>query len=205
VNRLQEFQKRYGLKPDGYIGPITLRAMKREFGILNDARVSHFVGQIVHETANFQYEVENLNYSANGLRKVFSKYFKTYAQALAYEYRPTKIANRVYANRMGNGDEASGDGYLYRGRGPLMLTGKNNVKEFAKQMQCYEIIDNPDLIVSDFYFESALFFFNQNNLWSLCDAVDYPSIVKVSERINGGHNGLKERVFLTERFYKMLK
>lgn len=205
MNRLQQFQKKHCLKPDGSLGPLTLNVLKRELGISSNARVAHFAGQIVHETANFSYEIENLNYSANGLRRVFSKYFKTYDEALSYEYQPKRIANKVYANRMGNGNELSGEGYKFIGRGPLMLTGKNNYVALAKFVNRFEIIDNPNLVITDYYFESALFFFDRNNLWRLCDVVDYQSIVKVSERINGGHNGLEERVNLTNRFYKMLK
>jgi len=118
MNQIEKFQQKNGLIPDGIVGPNTLGKMMRVFQLQSIAHAAHFLGQMAHESANFTREVENLNYSAAGLRKIFSKYF-TPAQAAAYARQPVRIANRAYANRLGNGDEASGDGWKYKGRGPL--------------------------------------------------------------------------------------
>jgi putative chitinase len=205
MNQLQKFQKRYGLVADGIIGQKTLRAFKREFRISSIEKTAHFAAQIVHETGHFQYEQENLNYSAEGLRKTFKRHFKTYDEAMEYAYNPERIANKVYANRIGNGDEKSGDGWKYRGRGAIQLTGKNNYEIFANKMRNLDILSNPQYVASDFYFESALFYFDQNRLWSLCEVVDNDSIIKVTRKINGGLNGLEDRIALTYKFYKMLQ
>jgi putative chitinase len=117
-----------------------------------------------------------------------------------------KIANRVYANRMGNGDEASGDGWKYRGRGALQLTGKSNYEAFSKYLNKPEIMQNPDLVADQYAFESAMFFFDNNKLWALCDkGVDDGVILALTKRINGGTNGLDHRMSLTKRYYGWLK
>lgn len=205
MNRLQQFQERYRLVPDGVIGPKTLRMMKQVFCIRNNERLAHFVGQIVHETANFKYEIENLNYSASALRRVFRKYFPPEIDINEYANDPVKIGSRVYANRMGNGDEASKEGYKYRGRGPLMITGKKNYSLLERFTGNNCLVSNPNIVLTSYYFESALFFFEENHLWHLCDRVDNDSIILLSKRINGGTNGLKDRLEQTYKFYRMLK
>jgi len=204
MNQLQLFQEKHCLVPDGIMGKNTISKMKEVFFISSDAKIAHFVGQIVHETANFRYEKENLNYSDKGLRKTFNRYFINNADRIAYAHNPEKIANRVYSNRMGNGDEASGDGFRYIGRGAIQLTGKNNYEQFANKMQNLQILNNPDLVIEKYYFESALFFFDENNLWHLCEEVNNQSIINLTKRINGGTNGLKDRMYLTNKYYDML-
>ncbi len=128
--------------------------------------------------------------------------------ARAYERKPAKIANRVYANRMGNGDEASGEGWKYRGRGPLQLTGKNNYRAFGKYIgREQEILDNPDLVATELGFESALWFFDANKLWGICDqGINDASILALSSRINGSKNphGLADRKLKTKKYASWL-
>jgi putative chitinase len=172
---------------------------------MSPERAAHFFGQTAHETGDFALFSENLNYSAAGLDKIFGKYFPDKLED-QYARQPMKIANRVYANRMGNGDEASGDGWKYRGRGALQLTGKSNYKAFSDYLKKPEIMENPDLVANEYAFESAIFFFDNNKLWSICDkGVDDGTILALTRRINGGTNGLDHRISLTKRYYSWLK
>lgn len=202
MNKLQQFQKKHNLVPDGIIGKKTLRKMQNVWG-LTDTQVAHFAGQIAHETGNFRYEEENLKYSADALILVFGKYF-TSSQAQVFAYNPEKIANRVYANRMGNGDECSGDGWKYRGRGSIQLTGKNNYEIFANKMRNLQILENPELVIEKYFFDVGLHFFKENRLWHICDSVDNESIIQLTKRINGGTNGLQDRIRKTKHFYSLL-
>lgn len=169
-----------------------------EFGIDTPARKAMFLAQCAHESAMFSRVTENLNYRAETLLKVFPKYYKTLNEAVAHARKPELIANRVYSSRMGNGDAASGDGYRYRGRGFIQLTGKNNYTECSKGL-------NVDLIKSPEYLEtavgasrSAAWFWSHNGLNKFADAGD---IVGATKRINGGTIGLSERTEL----YKLAK
>jgi putative chitinase len=137
---IKSLQTKIGAKADGAFGPGTMKAAMA-FYKLTPIRAAHFFGQTAHETGNFKLFSENLNYSANGLKKIFGKYF-TASTALSYARNPEKIANKVYGNRMGNLDESSGDGYKFRGRGALQLTGKSNYEAFAKYLGKPEIIIN---------------------------------------------------------------
>lgn len=202
MNQLQKFQKRNCLDPDGILGPNTLAKMKAVFEIDTDCQLAHFAGQIVHETGNFRYEEENLNYSAEALLRVFRKYFPTWESAAAVARNPEAIANIVYGERMGN--DRQGDGWKYRGRGAIQLTGKNNYELFSEAMEDPDILSDPDIVLENYFFDTALFYFNENNLWKLCDEVDHESIVAVTRRINGGRNGLADRIEHTNNFYKML-
>ena len=161
---LAALQKKIGVTADGAWGPGTLRAAAA-FYKLSPARAAHFFGQTAHETGGFKAFSENLNYGAKGLRGIFGKYFSSDALALQYERKPEKIANRVYANRMGNGPEASGDGWKYRGRGALQLTGKDNYLAFSKYCNRPDVMANPDLVATELAFESAMFFFERNKLF----------------------------------------
>ena len=145
--------------PDTVIEMISDTAAK--FQINTPIRLAHFLAQCGHESGGFRATQENLNYSAKGLNGIFKKYFPTEASAVDYARKPQKIANKVYANRMGNGTEASGDGYKFRGRGALQLTGKSNYEAFSKYLGKPEIIDNPDLVATEYVFESAIFFFEK--------------------------------------------
>jgi putative chitinase len=196
-----ELQKKIGVTADGAFGPGTLKAAASYFK-LNKNRAAHFFAQCAHESGNFKAFSENLNYGAKGLRGIFGKYFPTDALAKAYERQPAKIANRVYANRMGNGDEASGEGFAYKGRGPLQLTGKNNYRAFGKYIgREQEILDNPDLVATELGFESALWFFDANKLWSICDqGINDAAILALTKRINGGTHGLDDRKLKTKKY-----
>ena len=196
-----ELQKKIGVTADGAFGPGTLKAAASYFK-LNKNRAAHFFAQCAHESGNFKAFSENLNYGAKGLRGIFGKYFPTDALARAYERQPAKIANRVYANRMGNGDEASGEGFAYKGRGPLQLTGKNNYRAFGKYIgREQEILDNPDLVATELGFESALWFFDRNKLWGICDqGTGEGAILALTKRINGGTHGLDDRRLKTKKY-----
>jgi|TARA_R110002020_G_scaffold471349_1_gene698371 putative chitinase len=201
---IKSLQEKIGVTADGMFGPNTLKAAMA-FYKLTPFRTAHFFGQTGHETGGFKIFSENLNYSVNGLKKVFGKYFPG---NLAEEYarNPEKIANRVYGNRMGNGDEASGDGYKFRGRGALQLTGKNNYKSFSKFLNNPDILEDPALVANQDAFESAIFFFDRNKLWKICDqGMSDATITKLTKRINGGTNGLEHRKMLTLKYYGYLK
>ena len=164
-----------------------------KFGIDNPLKLSHFLSQCAHESGNFKLVRENLNYSADGLRKIFPKYFPTIEVANKYARQPEKIANRVYANRMGNGDEASGDGWKYKGAGFVQLTGKDNYTAFDKFVDD-DILANPDLVATKYPLMSAAFFFHKNKLWDICDkGHSHDVVVAVTKRVNGGVHGLEER------------
>jgi putative chitinase len=164
------------------------------FNINTPLRLAHFLAQCSHESGNFKLVKENLNYSAQGLRTTFSKYFPTDAIARQYERQPQKIGNRVYADRMGNGNEASGEGFKYCGRGYIQLTGKSNYKEFSDFIG-EDCVANPDLIATKYPLTSAGFFFNKNNLWVVCDRGNTKEVVtSVTKRVNGGTHGLDDRI-----------
>jgi putative chitinase len=201
---IKALQTKIGATPDGAFGPKTMKAAM-EFYKLSAVRAAHFFGQTSHETGEFKTFSENLNYSAAGLKKIFKKYFNDLT-ALAYARNPEKIANKVYGNRMGNGVEASGDGWKFRGRGALQLTGKSNYEAFSKYLDKPEIMDKPEMVADEYAFESAMFFFDKNKLWDICDrGVNEDSMLKLTKRINGGTNGLEHRKALTIKYYNLIK
>jgi len=175
-----------------------------KFNITNHLRLAHFLSQCAQESGNFKLLTENLNYSADGLLKIFPKYFKDKATADAYARKPEKIASRVYANRMGNGDEASGEGFKFRGRGYIQLTGKDNYKQFADFIG-EDVVANPDLVATKYPLTSAAFFFNKNALWTICDKGDTNDVVTlVTKRVNGGTHGLDDRINKFNTFNTLL-
>ena len=197
---LINLQNKCGCHADGAFGPGTFKKAAA-FYKLSPARAAHFFAQTAHESGGFKAFSENLNYGAKGLRSIFGKYFPTDAMAKAYERQPKKIANRVYANRMGNGDEASGDGWKFRGRGALQLTGKANYQAFATYIGRPEVMDNPDLVAGELCFESALWFFDRNKLWGICDqGINDAAILALTKRINGGTHGLDDRKAKTRKY-----
>jgi putative chitinase len=201
---LKSLQQKIGVTADGAWGPGTLRAAAKYYK-LSPARAAHFFGQTSHETGGFKAFSENLNYGAKGLMGVFKKHFPNEAVAKQYERKPEKIANRVYANRMGNGDEASGDGWRYRGRGALQLTGRTNYETFAAYCNRPDVMTNPDLVATELAFESAMFFFERNKLWSICDqGVTDAAILSVSKKVNGGTHGLEDRKNKTKTYFAQL-
>jgi len=172
------------------------RTLLQNKGINTPLRLSHFMAQIEHES-HLKPISENLNYSADRLRVVFPKYFISKEDANRYDRQPQKIANRVYANRMGNGSESSGEGYKYRGRGFIQLTGKSNYKELSNDTGT-DYLSDPDKLLSEAdAMISALWFWNKNGLNSLADKDD---IVGITKRINGGTNGLEDRKQLLNKY-----
>jgi putative chitinase len=202
---LKSLQAKMGIAADGAFGPGTLKAAMAYYKMTPE-RAAHFFAQTAHESGGFKAFAENLNYGAAGLTGIFKKYFPTNEKALLYERKPEKIANLVYASRMGNGDEASGDGYKFRGRGALQLTGKDNYKVFSEYLKKPEIMTNPDLVATEYAFESAIFFFDKNKLWDICDkGVNKDTILALTKRINGGTHGLADREEKTLKYYGYLK
>jgi len=202
---LKSLQTKMKLTPDGVFGAGTLKAAM-DFYKLTPIRAAHFFAQTGHESGDFKAFSENLNYSAKGLRGVFGKYFPTDVIAAQYERQPEKIANRVYSGRMGNGDESSGDGWKYRGRGALQLTGKSNYQAFADSCKRPDVMTNPDLVAGELAFESAMFFFEKNKLWAICDqGVNDASILSLTKKINGGTIGLEDRKAKTLKYYSWIK
>ena len=178
------------------------------YGITTVNRKRAFLAQIGTESGQLSAVVENLNYSAKGLRSVFGKYFKTDAEAEKYARKPEAIANIVYANRLGNGDTKSGDGWRYRGRGLIQLTGKSNYNKASVEMYALplgvDFVDEPDLLATPEYAaQSAAWFWESNGLNALADKLggtDDAEVFKaITKRINGGYNGLEERQAIYQR------
>jgi len=188
--------------PDAVIAQIPATAAK--FNITNPLRLAHFLAQCGHESGGFKAVQENLNYSADGLKKIFGKYFPG-DLATSYARNPEKIASRVYGSRMGNGDESTGEGYKYRGRGYIQLTGKSNYTNFAKFIG-EDTVGNPDLVATKHPLASAAFFFDSNKLWSICDkGADDATVTAVTKRVNGGTIGLPDRIKHFKEYYSLLK
>jgi putative chitinase len=174
---------------EGYVEPLNTVAEYYEM-TANPARLAGFLAQTGHESGGFNFIKENLNYSAKGLQGIFKKYFPTEDLAKQYERQPEKIANRVYANRMGNGPEESGDGYRFCGRGLIQLTGRQNYTKLAEDLgisveETAKYLETPNGAVS-----SAGWFWDNNNLNQYCDSGDFVTLTK---RINGGTIGLADR------------
>ncbi|MBR2239965.1 MAG: glycoside hydrolase family 19 protein [Bacilli bacterium] len=167
------------------------------YGINTPLRLAHFLAQVLHESGHLKYKSENLNYSAQALLKVFPKYFKTTADANAYARQPVKIANRVYANRMGNGNEASGEGWKYRGRGLLQITGRSNYEQCGKYINS-DLMHYPDSILGDpdLNVKVACWYWTTRNLNQFADNDD---IVTITKKINGGLNGLQDRTTVLQK------
>lgn len=202
---LGDFQMRIGVTADGQFGPNTMKAGVKYLD-LTPLRGAHFFAQCAHESGNFRFLEENLRYSAEQLMKTWPRIFPTMEIAQQYDKDPQRIANRAYADRMGNGSEASGDGWKYRGRGAIQLTGRDNYKAFADFEARPDILYNPDLVASEYPIESALFFFQRNKLWDICDrGVGEDTITELTRRINGGRLGLEDRIKKTQQFYKILE
>ena len=176
-----------------------------KFNINTPLRLAHFLAQAGHESGGFRAVTENLNYGAKGLMGIFKKYFPTAALAAQYERKPEKIANRVYGGRMGNGAEASGEGFKFRGRGYIQLTGKENYTAFDKTVED-NILATPDLVATKYPLLSAAWFFSKNGLNSLADkgATD-ADVTAITKRVNGGTIGLADRIKHFKEYYNLLK
>lgn len=213
--KIVEFQKANRLVSDGIIGKNTLLKMKEVFKIVNEESVAHFVGQLAHETNHFSRDTESLNYSVEGLKATFSFFRKN--PHLAQQYgrisgvqnaNQEAIANLVYddANRSANyklGNTQPGDGWKFRGRGGIQLTGRSNYEAFFK-WKGISINTNPDLVATVYFWDPALWFFERNKVWWHTGSVTYNACKNVTKLVNGGDNGLADRWRLTEKYYNIL-
>ena len=189
--------------PDSVLAQIPDTAAK--FELNTPLRLAHFLAQAGHESGGFKAVNENLNYGAKGLLGIFKKYFPTPEKAALYERKPEKIANLVYGGRMGNGPEVTGEGYKYRGRGYIQLTGKDNYTAFDAVVT-ENIIETPDLVATKYPLMSAAWFFHKNGLHKISDEGATDEVVtKVTKRVNGGTIGLPDRIKHFKEYYNLLK
>jgi len=191
-----------GKLPDFVIAQIPATAA--EFGITSNLRLAHFLAQCALESTGFTATVENLNYSAGRIPQVFGKYFKNVDPA-GYAHNPQKLGSRVYANRMGNGDEASGDGFKFRGRGYIQLTGKDNYTSFSSFVG-EDCVAEPDLVATKYPLASAAFYFSSNKIWLICDqGAGDGTVRRVSAAVNGNPpNAVAERTRNFKKFIQAL-
>ena len=189
--------------PDAVIAQIP--GVQEKYQINTPLRLAHFLAQCGHESGGFKAVRENLNYSAEGLNKIFPKYFPTIDSAKDYARNPEKIANKVYASRMGNGDEASGDGYKFRGRGYIQLTGRVNYAAFDAAVP-EDILKDPDQVAIKYPLLSAGWFWGKNNLNALADKGSLDGdVTAITKRVNGGTIGLADRQKHFKEYFELLK
>jgi len=199
---MKKLQEKCGVVADGAFGPTTARAIAKHYN-LSPNHAAHLLGQASHESGGFKLTRENLNYSAETMCRVWPSRFKTVEDAAPYARNPKALADKVYSNRMGNGE---GEGHIWIGRGFLQLTGKDNYKAFAADMRLPQIMQDPSLIETDYAMETAMWFFEKNGLFALADkGVDLDTIKAITKRVNGGHIGLDHRIKETEKIYGWLK
>lgn len=192
-----------GVVPDQVLTEIP--TVMEKFQINTPLRLCHFLAQCAHESGNFKAVTENLNYGPVALLATFKKYFPNAAKADLYARKPEKIANLVYGNRMGNGDEASGEGFKYRGRGYIQLTGKVNYQSFDKVVD-ENVTDNPDLVATKYPLLSAAWFWNSRTLNTLADkGASDADVTAITKKVNGGTHGLEDRIAKFKKFYGLLK
>ena len=198
-----DLSKLKGMVPDAVIAQIP--AVMEKFQINTPLRVCHFLAQCSHESNDFKAVTENLNYSAKALMVTFKKYFPLEQKAIEYERKPEKIANLVYANRMDNGAETSGDGFKYRGRGYIQLTGKVNYKAFDKVVD-EDMVATPELVATKYPLLSAAWYWNSRNINKVCDKGDGDAVTtEVTKLVNGGTIGLDDRIAHFKKYYGLLK
>ena len=196
-------EKLKGHIPDSVIGQIP--SIESKFGINTSLRLAHFLAQAGHESGGFKLTQENLNYGAKGLRGLFGKYFPTDELAKLCERKPEKIANIIYSNRMGNGSKESGDGWKFRGRGYIQLTGRDNYTAFGKSIGV-DIPANPDLVATEYALTSAAWFWSKNGLNTIADTGSSIEVVtKITKRVNGGTIGLQDRIKHFNEYYNLVK
>ena len=200
-NAMKRLQEKAGVGADGAFGPNTARAVAKHYG-LSPERGAHILGQSHHESAGFKRVSEGLYYSTpERIQAVWPSRFKTVADAEPYAKNPEKLADKVYGGRMGN----DGEGYKWRGRGFLQLTGKDNYSRFAADMNIGSVMDNPDLVEDEYAFDTAVWFFKTNKLFDIADeGVTDDVIRKITKRVNGGTHGLDDREKQTYMIYKWL-
>lgn len=196
-----DINKLKGHIPDSVIAMLPDTMAK--FELNTPLRLAHFLAQAGHESGGFKAVNENLNYGAKGLLGIFPKYFNAETAAL-YERKPEKIANIVYGNRMGNGDKTTGDGYKFRGRGYIQLTGKDNYKAFDAVVP-ENLLEAPDLVATKYPLLSAAWFFHKNGLHKIADGGATDAVVtSVTKRVNGGTIGLPDRIKHFKEYYSLL-
>ena len=197
-----DLNKLKGHIPDNVIAQLPDTIAK--FELNTPLRLAHFLAQAGHESGGFKAVNENLNYGAKGLLGIFKKYFPTPEKAALYERKPEKIANLVYGGRMGNGPEASGDGYKFRGRGYIQLTGKDNYAAFDKVVS-ENLLETPDLVATKYPLLSAAWFFHKNGLHKIADQGATDAVVtSVTKRVNGGTIGLPDRIKHFKEYHALL-
>lgn len=197
---MKNLQAKIGVAADGAFGPNTARAIAAHYD-LTPERGAHLLGQSAHESGGFRLTEENLNYSVASMMRVWPSRFPTEESAQPYARNPEALADKVYGDRMGN----DGQGWLYRGRGFLQLTGKDNYRSFAEDMSLPEVMDDPDCVEDDYAFETALWYFQKNNLFSIADeGVSEDTIKRITKRVNGGYHGLDDRIEQTNKIYGWL-
>jgi putative chitinase len=197
-----KLEKLKGHIPDSVIAQIPDTAAK--FGINTPLRLAHFLAQCGHESGGFKATQENLNYSAKGLMGIFKKYFPTQTLAEQYQRNPQKIASKVYGGRMGNGPESSGEGFKFRGRGYIQLTGKENYTAFGKSIN-EDMTAAPDKVATHYPLLSAAWFFSKNGLHKMADGGATDAVVtSITKRVNGGTIGLADRIKHFKEYYHLL-
>jgi putative chitinase len=195
-------EKLKGHIPDTVLAQIP--EIVNKFNCNTNLRLAHFLAQCGHESGGFKAVSENLNYSAKGLLGTFPKYFNS-TTASQYERKPEMIASKVYGGRMGNGEESTKEGYKFRGRGYIQLTGKSNYTNFSKFIG-EDTVGNPDLVANKYPLASAAFFFDSNKLWAICDkGADDATVTAVTKRVNGGTLGLADRISHFKEYYSYLR
>jgi putative chitinase len=198
-----DINKLKGHIPDAVLAQLPDTIAK--FQLNTPLRLAHFLAQAGHESGGFRLTKENLNYSAKGFMGIFKKYFPTEAKANEYARKPEKIANLVYGNRMGNGNEASGDGAKYCGRGYIQLTGKDNYTAFGKAIN-EDLTKDPTLVAGKYAMLSAAWFFTKNKLHIMADQGPTDAVVtSITKRVNGGTIGLADRIKHFKEYYNLLK
>lgn len=203
-------QEKCGVTADGAFGPNTARAIADHYE-LSPERAAHLLGQASHESGYFKLTEENLNYSESALNRVFGRYFgEGKEDASKYARNPQKIANYVYMDEhrskggaLGNTDD--NDGWAFRGRGFLQCTGRTNYRKFASDMRLPDVMKDPDLVATEYAFESAYWFFQRNKLFQLADDGVSDEVIKmITRRVNGGYHGLDDRKEQTKKIYGWL-
>ena len=199
---MKKLQERCGCTPDGAFGPNTARAIAKHYD-LSPNRAAHLLGQAAHESGGFTITKESLYYSTSErICKVWPSRFKTVEDAMPYAKNPKALADKVYSNRMGNGE---GEGHIYIGRGFIQLTGKDNYRSFASDMRVPEVMNDPSLVETDYAFESAMWFFDKNGLFKMADnGIGTDNIKAITKRVNGGYHGLDDRIAQTKKIYGWL-
>jgi putative chitinase len=218
---IKNIQKKLNLKEDGKLGPITIKSIGDFLNIKDINHLSHFLGQVNHETGGFISGRESLNYTVNALLTSFGRHRISESDARKFgrgsetPANQKAIANAIYGGEWGRknlGNTEPNDGFLFRGNGSIQLTGRANHQAFTNFIKDPEIMLNPDLVMEKYYFESGKFFFDRNNLWRFCNKIDNNSILTVSRAVNIGNpnstgtpKGMDDRIKQTMNYYNLLK